>query len=182
MLPMHLIRALLRKHDDPRHLERPGDFDLDMSRDHFALLVSALRERFGSSCSSGLAQDASFYGVIDVPASATGLGRPACVVMSNFGSHFVTAEAVAGEGGPGGDAGLTEEFVTWLDGICAAVGCVFVPAELLREPYDGPSVLEAHRDAELVEVLAAAGVVFEADDDEEELGRAYWHDRYFEYM
>lgn len=72
--------------------------------------------------------------------------------------------------------------MTWLDGVCAAVGCTFVPADLLREPYDGPSVLEAHRDKELVAALVAAGEVAEDEDDEEELGRADWHDRYFAYM
>ncbi|ORT53760.1 hypothetical protein [Streptomyces sp. CB03238] len=182
MLSMGLIRALLLEHDDPHHLERPADFDLATSRECFARLVSALKERFGPSCSRGLAQDASFYGVIDVPADATGLGRPIRVVMSNFGSYFVTADVVVGEGVPSGEAGLTEEFVTWLDGVCTAAGCTFVPADLLREPYDGPSVLEAHRDEELVAALVAAGEVTEDEDDEEEVGKAYWHDRYFEYM
>ncbi|MFF8574052.1 hypothetical protein ACF07F_15700 [Streptomyces sp. NPDC015237] len=181
MLPMAQIRALLLEHDDPRHLERPADFDLDSSRECFARLVSALKERFGPSCSSGLAQDASFYGVINVPADATGLGRPMRAVMSNFGSYFVTAEVVVGEGVPSGDAGLTQEFVTWLDGVCTAAGCTFVPADVLREPYDGPSVLEAHRDEELVAALVAAGEVAE-DEEDEEVGKAYWHDRYFEYM
>lgn len=182
MLPMGQIRTLLLEHDDPRHLERPADFDLDRSRECFARLVSALAERFGPSCSMGLAQDASFYGVINVPADATGLGRPMRAVMSNFGSYFVTAEVVVGGGVPSGEAGLTQEFVTWLDGVCTAAGCTFVPADLLREPYDGPSVLEAHRDEELVAALVAAGEVAEDEDDEEEVGKAYWHDRYFEYM
>ncbi|MFD0141515.1 MULTISPECIES: hypothetical protein [unclassified Streptomyces] len=182
MLPMDQIRALLLEHDDPRHLERPADFDLDASRDCFARLASSLTERFGHSCSMGLAQDASFYGVIHVPVDATGLAQSMSVAMSNFGRHFVTAHLVAGERVPSGEAGLTEELVTWLDGICTAAGCTFVPAELLREPYDGPSVLEAHRDEELVRALAAAGEVAEDGDDEEEIGNAYWHDRYFQYM
>ncbi|MFJ3817187.1 hypothetical protein [Streptomyces sp. NPDC090056] len=100
--------------------------------------------------------------------------------MSNFGSYFVTADVVAGEGVPSDEAGLTEEFVTWLDGVCTAVGCSFVPADLLCEPYDGPSFLEAHRDEELVAALVAAGEATE--DEDEEVGKAYWHDRYFEYM
>ncbi|MFF8575550.1 hypothetical protein ACF06L_30465 [Streptomyces sp. NPDC015408] len=182
MLPMGQIRGLLLEHDDPRHLERPADFDLDSSRECFARLVSALKERFGPSCSSGLAQDASFYGVINVPADATGLGRPMRAVMSNFGSYFVTAEVVAGEGVPSSEAALTQEFVTWLDSVCTAAGCTFVPADLLREPYDGPSVLEAHQDEELIAALVAASEVAEDEDDEEEVGKAYWHDRYFEYM
>ncbi|WP_435210019.1 hypothetical protein [Streptomyces sp. bgisy034] len=102
--------------------------------------------------------------------------------MSNFGDYFVTADVVVGEGVPSGDAGLTEELVTWLDGVCTAAGCTFVPAELLREPYDGPTFLEAHRDEELVAALVAAGEVTGDEDDEEEAGKAYWHDRYFEYV
>ncbi|WP_320783585.1 hypothetical protein [Streptomyces sp. CRN 30] len=182
MLLLDQVRTLLREHDDPHHLERPANFDLDTSRDCFARLVSTLEERFGPSCSSGMGQDASFYGVINVPAGVTGLGRPLRVAMSNFGNYFVTAKVVVGEGAPCGEAGLTEEFVTWLDGVCAAVACTFVPSELLWEPYDGPSVLEAHRDEELVAALVAAGEAAEEEDDDEELGKAYWHDRYFEYM
>jgi hypothetical protein len=182
MLSTDRIRALLLEHDDPRHLERPADFALEPSRNCFAGLVSALEERFGPSCSSGLGQDTSFYGVIDVPADTTGLGRPMCVMMSNFGSYFVTAHVAASEGFPSGDVSLTEEFVTWLDGVCTALGCTFVPSELLREPYDGPSVLPAAGDVELAAVLVAAGVVDEDDEDDEELGKSNWYDRYFEYM
>ncbi|MFE5964558.1 hypothetical protein [Streptomyces sp. NPDC056463] len=108
---MDQIRTLLLEHDDPRHLERPADFDLDASRDCFARLARALTERFGHSCSTGLAQDASFYGVIHVPADATGLARPMSVAMSNFDRRFVTADMVADERLPNGEAGLTEEMV-----------------------------------------------------------------------
>ncbi|WP_128376653.1 hypothetical protein [Streptomyces cavernae] len=181
MLPTDRIRALLREFDDPQHLERPADFDLETSRNCFARLVSALEERFGPSCSSGLGQDASFYGVSEVRANTTGLGRPLRVTMSNFGSYFVTARMVAGEEVPSGEAGLTEEFVTWLDGVCTAAGCTFVPYELLREPYDGPSVLLAAGDVEVAAVLVAAGSA-EAEEDDEELGKSDWRDRYFEYM
>ncbi|GGQ58105.1 hypothetical protein [Streptomyces flaveolus] len=71
--------------------------------------------------------------------------------------------------------------MTWLDGVCTAMGCTFVPVDLLREPYEGPSVLEAHRDEELVAVLVAAGETAE-EEGEEEAEMAVWHDRYFEYM
>ncbi|MFI8372099.1 hypothetical protein [Streptomyces sp. NPDC085466] len=189
MLSSDLIRALLLEHDDPRHLERPADFDLDTSRDCFARLVSAVRERFGVSCAGRLAQDASFYGFIDVPADATGgLGLPLRVLMSNFGRYFATAFAVTGEGTSGGEEGLTGEFVTWFDSVCTAAGGTFVPAEVLREPYDGPSFLEAHRDEALIAALVAAGeLTADEDDDEdededEEVGTAYWSDRYFAYM
>ncbi|MFI9286487.1 hypothetical protein [Streptomyces werraensis] len=40
---------------------------------------------------------------------------------------------------PGAATDLPAEYVTWLDAVCAAAGCVFVPLDLLLEPYDGPS-------------------------------------------
>lgn len=181
MLPMDQIRALLRDHDDPRHLERPADFDLETSRNCFARLVSALEERFGPSCTNGLGQDTSFYGVIDIPAAATGLGLRMGVAMSNFGTYFVTASMTLGESAPDEEAYPPEEFVTWLDGVCTAMGCTYIPDELLREPYDGPSVLAAAEDVQLAAVLVAAGLA-EAEDTDEELGKSDWNDRYFEYM
>ncbi|MGI5196200.1 hypothetical protein ACQEVY_21520 [Streptomyces sp. CA-288835] len=179
MLPKDRIRALLLEHDDPRHLERPADFNRETSRNCFARLVSALEERFGPSCSSGLGQDASFYGVIEIPADATGLGLPMGVAMSNFGNYFVTASMRIGEDVPSSEARPPEEFVTWLDGVCTAMGCTFVPSEVLREPYDGPSAMLAAEDVKLAAVLIAAG---EAEDDDEELGKSDWHDRYFDYI
>ncbi|MFB7829124.1 hypothetical protein [Streptomyces hydrogenans] len=183
MLSLGQIRQLFLEHDDPRHLERPEAFDPDAARECFARLVSALEERFGPSCTSGLAQDASFYGVIDVPADVTGLGRPLRVAMSNFGAYFVTARGVVDESGPGSEAALAPELVTWLDDVCTAAGCTFVPAELLRERYDGPSLLEAHRDEELIAALVTAGEVTDGEDEaESDVGVAYWSDRYFAYM
>ncbi|MFJ8133327.1 hypothetical protein [Streptomyces hydrogenans] len=183
MLPLDQIRQLLLEHDDPRHLERPEAFDPDTARECFAWLVSALEERFGPSCTSGLAQDASFYGVIDVPADATGLDRPLRAALSNFGTYFVTARGVVDESAPGSEAALTQELVMWLDDVCTAAGCTFVPAELLRERYDGPSFLEAHRDKELIAALVAAGEVTDGQDEaESDVGVAYWNDRYFAYM
>ncbi|MFE3121884.1 hypothetical protein ACFXHD_00495 [Streptomyces hydrogenans] len=73
--------------------------------------------------------------------------------------------------------------MTWLDGVCTAVGCTFVPAELLCECYDGPSLLEAHRDEELIAALVAAGEVTDGEDEaESDVGVAYRSDRYFAYM
>ncbi|MET9541088.1 hypothetical protein ABZY16_26915 [Streptomyces sp. NPDC006553] len=76
-------------------------------------------------------------------------------MRGTFGSYFVTADVVVGEGVPGGEVGLPEEFVTWLDGVCAAMGATVVPDDPLREPYEGPSVPEAHRDEERVAIELA---------------------------
>ncbi|MGI5196199.1 hypothetical protein ACQEVY_21515 [Streptomyces sp. CA-288835] len=178
MLPADRIRALLREFDDPQHLERPRDFDLKASAHRFAQLTHALTERFGPSCESGLSQDASYYGVIDVPADATGLGRPLWVLLSNFGS-FVTTGTGDDWGVPSAKEGLTEEFVTWLDGICTAQGLTFVPIELLLEPYDGPSLADEEIPAELLAAFADDGE--EEEDEGPELPLAWW-DRYFQYM
>ncbi|MCX4824608.1 hypothetical protein OG883_33080 [Streptomyces sp. NBC_01142] len=106
MLPTDEIRALLREHDDPHHLERPPTFELVTSRDRFAGLVHALEERFGPACSSALSQDSSTYGGITVPADVSGLDRPLWVLLSNFGG-FITAGTGDGEGMPGSEEGLT---------------------------------------------------------------------------
>lgn len=180
MLPTDEIRALLREHDDPDHLERPPHFDLVTAGNRFAGLVRALEERFGPACSSGLTQDTSHYGGITVPTEVTGLERPLWVLLSNFGG-FVTA-GTGGTGMPGSEQGLTEEFLTWLDGVCTASGCVFVPVELLLEPYDGRSVLEQMYAEPLLEALAAEHGWDDGDDEDEEDLPPVWFDRYFQYM
>ncbi|MFE9847656.1 hypothetical protein ACFYPN_02415 [Streptomyces sp. NPDC005576] len=178
---MDRIRDLLVENDDPRNLERPADFDRKTSENCFTRLVHAFQERFGPSCSSGRGQDASFYGVIDVPADATRIDRSLNATMSNFGGFFVTARVGTDEGLPGVEESLTEEYATWLDGVCTAIGCTFVPVELLREPYDGPSPLLAAGDAALAEVLVAAGEA-EGEEGDEDMGKTSWYDRYFDYV
>ncbi|MEX3106612.1 MULTISPECIES: hypothetical protein [unclassified Streptomyces] len=163
--PDHL-RALLRELDDPDHLELPPGYDLPAARRRFAGLGAAMKERFGPSVIAGMTQDASYYGEVTVPAP----DRPLWVLMSNFGP-FVTAGTGRDLGVPGCEEGLDESFVTWLDGVCTELGCVYVPAGLLLEPYDGPTRLE---DGE----LPGGG---EDEEEEEELPLAWW-DRYFQYM
>ncbi|MFM9445552.1 hypothetical protein [Streptomyces acidiscabies] len=87
--------------------------------------------------------------------------------MSNFGP-FVTAGTGRDRGVPGCAQGLSETFTAWLDGLCTELGCVYVPAELLLEPYDGPSPLED-------------GSLPGETPDEEDLPPAWW-DRYFPYV
>jgi hypothetical protein len=178
VLPADRIRTLLRESDDPHHLERPQDFDPHIAAHRFAHLTRASRDRFGPTCTSGLRQDASDYGEITIPAAATGLGHPLWIDLSNFGG-FVTA-GTADWAGPDPTAGLTEEFVTWLDGVCTAAGCTFVPLELLLEPYDGPSALE---DDEAFAALVAQFVdVSEEDETDERRLPLAWADRYFQWM
>ncbi|MFD7563804.1 hypothetical protein ACFV7O_11480 [Streptomyces tendae] len=93
--------------------------------------------------------------------------------------------------------------MTWLDEVCTAAGCVFVPLDVLLEPYDGPTRTLVDEDRILVETLAALGHDGEDDEDgEDEDGqdedgqdedgqdedgedrdmRAVWADRYFDYV
>ncbi|MFE6098826.1 hypothetical protein ACFVQ4_02565 [Streptomyces laurentii] len=180
MLPTDEIRALLRQYDDPDRSQYPADFDLEAAAARFARLVRAVEERFGPGCSSGLIQDCSHYGGVTVPPEVTGLERPLWVLLSNFGG-FVTA-GTGGEGMPGSEQGLTEEFLGWLDGACAGAGCVFVPVELLLEPYDGVFILEQMYAEPLLKALAAEqGWGDDVEDDEDDLPPV-WFDRYFQYM
>ncbi|MGX5209235.1 hypothetical protein ACWKT3_11105 [Streptomyces violaceus] len=125
--------------------------------------------------------DASLYGFVLVPSAATGTDRHLSVLMSNFGP-FVTAGMSKewGWGLPGGAAGPGEEFVTWLDELCTEVGCIYVPAELVMEPYDGPTLREDEA-AEAVLAALAAASADEEEEEEDDLPPA-WYDRYFQYM
>ncbi|EHN79251.1 hypothetical protein SMCF_1193 [Streptomyces coelicoflavus ZG0656] len=191
MLPPDEIRTLLNAHDDPLHRERPRDFDAEASAHRFALLTAALERRFGPSGSAGLFQDASVYGRFSVAGGAGPAGR-LWVELSNFGG-FVTA-------GTGTDwsadsaADLSAEFVTWLDEVCTAAGCVLVPLELLLEPYEGPTATLVDDDRLFAETLAALGPdgpegtedADDADDEEDEEDeedlQAVWCHRYFDYV
>lgn len=176
MLPAEALRSLLRNSDDPLHLERPRDFDLQKSARRFADLTGALENRFGPACDSGLYQDASIYGEVEVPAGVTRTGRPLWVQMSNFGG-FVTA-GTGSWAEPGPTEGMPDQFVSWLDATCVAADCVFVPLELLLEPYNGPSVLE---EAYADEILSAFATDEDGNDGEQALP-VVWADRYFNWM
>lgn len=161
MLPLDRLRELLRELDDPdpKHLELPRGYDVQAARRRFQRLADALKRRFGPSVSAGMGQDASFLGVYSVPAEATGTDLPLQVAISNFGP-FVTAGAGSSLSWLGCEEGLSDEFVTWLDELCTELGCVYVPVELVLEPYDGPNLQE----------------------DELYVLPPTWLDRYFAYM
>ncbi|RDD90239.1 hypothetical protein [Streptomyces parvulus] len=172
MLHQHRIRELLRESDDPSHLQVPARYDVTAARRRFADLTGALEQRFGPSVTAGGVQDASLYGYVSIPESAGEPGRPRWVLMSNFGP-FVTAGQGTDWGTPGCERGLDTGFVTWLDELCAEIGCIFVPVGLLLEPYDGPTRLEDDD--------------WEGEDEEGEEGEDVslppaWWDRYFQFM
>ncbi|NEB14075.1 hypothetical protein G3I32_35490 [Streptomyces coelicoflavus] len=186
MLPLDEIRTLLNEHDDPVHRERPQNFDKEASARRFTLLTAALERRFGRSGGAGLYQDASVYGRFSV-ADGTGSAGELWVELSNFGG-FVTA-GTGTDWSADGAADLSAEFETWLDEVCTAAGCVFVPLQLLLEPYDGPTATLVDDDRYFLEVLAALGPdgpggtedEDEDEDDDEDL-QAVWCHRYFDYV
>ncbi|MFC8081717.1 hypothetical protein [Streptomyces sp. NPDC057340] len=178
MLPLDEIRTLLGEHDDPHHRERPRDFDPRAAVRRFDLLTDALRRRFGPSVRAGLYQDSSACARFSVPAGGTGPAGGLWVELSNFGG-FVTAGTgahwtAASATGPSG------EFVTWLDEVCTAAGCVFVPLDVLLEPYHGPTPTLVDEDRAFAEVVAALG--HDDEDDEDGDMQAVWADRYFDYV
>ncbi|MFI8945390.1 hypothetical protein ACIGO6_02595 [Streptomyces sp. NPDC053750] len=181
MLPLDEIRTLLSEHDDPHHRERPRDFDAQTSARRFALLTSALERRFGPSGRGGLYQDASAYGRYSVLADGGGPTGRLWVELSNFGG-FVTAGTGADWAAHSAE-GLSEEFVTWLDEVCTAAGCVFVPLDVLMEPYNGPTPTLVDDDRMLAEALAALGLDdAEGAEDEDDDTPPVWADRYFDYV
>ncbi|MGW3549401.1 hypothetical protein ACWDLL_00765 [Streptomyces griseoincarnatus] len=174
------LRTLLRVYDDPRHLEVPRDFDAEATVRRFTRLTEALAGRFGPSCRTGLFQDASVHGVVRVPAAATGFGRALWVELSNFG-RFVTAGTGDSWDASGAATDLPAECVTWLDAVCAAAGCTFVPLDLLLEPYDSPSPTWADEDEALLRALEAAGDPATGEEDDEDR-TPVWADRYFQWV
>lgn len=183
MLPPDRLRELLRELDDPDpdHREMPRDYDVPAARLRFRQFADALERRFGPSVSAGMGQDSSFLGAVSVPAEATGSGRSLWVLISNFGP-FVTAGTGRAWGLPGCQEGLNDEFVAWLDELCEELGCIYVPIELVMEPYDGPTRLGDDEAGEATLAALAASSPDEEEDDEEDDLPPAWYDRYFQYM
>lgn len=174
MLSEEALLTLMKEYDDPENIERPRNFDPQLAAHRFEQIRTSLEELFGPSCESGLYQDASIYGEIEIPSETTGFSRHLWVQLSNFG-HFVTA----GTGvwvKPGPTEGLTAEVESLLGEICTEAGCFYVPLELLLQPYDGKSLLG---DLEVPEACASS----EPSDAE---GDRYlpicWADRYFSWV
>lgn len=95
---------MLRRLDDPVHLEHPARFDYAAEQRRFQSLVAELEGRFRCTCqveAGNRIQDASFLGQLVIPATALVRGVAVFLRVSNFGSL-----ALLGAEGPGryGDA------------------------------------------------------------------------------
>ncbi|GAB2589522.1 hypothetical protein [Microlunatus antarcticus] len=133
--------TVLRRLDDPDHLEWPADFDFAATRARFERLVSGLDAAFGCRCDADRSvQDASLHAQVAIPAGATVTGERLVVCVSNFGS-LATVSVV----NPGvfdeeeHEALLDAEDARRIHDVLDDLGYVVVPEAPLWQTYDGPS-------------------------------------------
>jgi hypothetical protein len=130
--------ALLRRLDDPAHLEFPPGYDEAATRARFHRLVARLNEKFGCTCGvDRVVQDASYHGTITIPPAATACGQHVTVTISNFGGLAAVTSGVPGA--PTGGAG-NEPFRTVdrprVEGELEALDYVSISENLLWTRYD----------------------------------------------
>ncbi|WP_416966678.1 hypothetical protein [Streptomyces sp. 4F14] len=150
---------LLRRLDDPNHLEFPRGYDHAAARARFDRLAGRLDRRFRCTCSVDRGvQDASHHGTIVIPDTAAASGERITVIVSNFGNS-----AAVTLGNPG-SYGEDEENVLFenadrrrIDDELKALGYTNVSEHLLRARYDGVSGLGSS-------------------------ARRTWWDRFFDYL
>lgn len=135
------MRELLHAADEPMVLhqaagwEFPRGFDVRAAQARFDRLGTLLSEAFGVPVGGGRGpqQDATYFGDIEIPASATRTrakkSRGGCVLtvrVSNFANLATCLEPAHPEDQRRIEAAL------------AGAGYAYVSRELLSEPYDGP--------------------------------------------
>ncbi|WP_203924317.1 hypothetical protein [Rugosimonospora africana] len=138
----HVLHAL----DDPDHLERPAGFDNHRARIRFDQLVQRLNVYFDGHCQAdGSIQDASLYGRINIPATATATGRPLVASISNFGPLAVLSVDNPGVWSDNEAAQLLHpDDAHHVHTALADLHYIRIPEQPLREPYDGvydPAIL-----------------------------------------
>jgi hypothetical protein len=135
------IAGMLRRLDDPAHLEHPARFDYAAEQGRFQSLVAELEERFRCTCqveAGTRVQDASFLGQLVIPASALVRGVAVFLRVSNFGSL-----ALLGAEGPGRyDDAETLNLIAETDRrvvleVLAALNYVPLMEGVLSAAYDG---------------------------------------------
>ncbi len=143
------IAALLRRLDDPVHLEYPAQFRYAVEQRRLQSLVAELEHRFGCTCqveAGTRVQDASYLGHVVIPAPATRKGVAVFVRVSNFGGL-----ALLGAEGPGRFTDSeTLDLIAEADReqvleVLDALGYVPLLEDVLSSVYDGTS--DALRDA-----------------------------------
>ncbi|MFD4370085.1 hypothetical protein [Streptomyces sp. NPDC058486] len=138
--------ALLRRLDDPQHMERPRGYDHDTTRARFERLAARLDARFECSCTVDReVQDASHHGTVVIPATATDSAEHITVTISNFGNLAVV---IAGDFGSYNEVEERELFHA-TDRLrvreeLEALGYTVISEHLLWTRYDGISDLVSY--------------------------------------
>lgn len=138
--------TLLRRLDDPDHMEFPRSCDHAAVRARFGQLAARLDQQFQCTCTvDRYVQDASHHGTITIPETATASGDHITVTVSNFGN--LTAVTL---GNPGSyDEDEEREFFQTadrhrVDNELEALGYVTISEHLLWTRYDGVSDLVSY--------------------------------------
>ncbi len=140
--------ALLRDLDDPDHVEFPRNYDHAATRARFDQLAATLDQRFRCTCSVDRdVQDASHYGSMAVPGTATAGGHHIAVRVSKFG-NLVAVTLVNPGSQDGEEEGVRFESADRrrIDDVLEALGYITVPERLLRARYDGVTSLGSYFD------------------------------------
>ncbi|RKS09376.1 hypothetical protein DFP74_5112 [Nocardiopsis sp. Huas11] len=132
-------RELLRRLDDPDHLEFPPDYDDAATGARFARLVTRLNDRFDCACGvDRCVEDASYHGTVIVPATATDCGRHITVTVSNFGDlAAVTLSHPGRQDGEKERALFRSTDRPRVEGELEALGYVSISEHLLGSRYGG---------------------------------------------
>lgn len=118
---------LLRRHDHPTHWEYPPGFDYRTATERFARFVEELSARLGVALRAETGshiQDASFHSQVFVPLPRD---RHALIRFSNFGDMATISD----------DEPVPEPTMAAVVELLGKQGYVYVPAEVLAEPYTG---------------------------------------------
>jgi len=138
--------ALLRKLDDPDHMEFPRGYDHTATRSRFDQLAARLDQNFQCTCTVDRGvQDASHHGTIVIPDAATASGERITVIISNFGN---LATVTLGNPGSYDEEEERELFQDTdrhrIDEELEVLGYVPISEHLLWTRYDGVSDLVSY--------------------------------------
>src|SRR5262245_20205171 len=131
----------LRDADDPVRGERPKHFRLRQTARRFSALVEGLDRAFACRCDAEaypLVQDASFYGQVRIPASATAMGAEIHIRVSNFACLAVYGlEGLGAYSDAERDVLLDAADRDRVEDALTATGHVVLPEDVLWTDYDG---------------------------------------------
>ena len=138
--------ALLRRLDDPDHMDVPRGYDHVAARARFEQLASRLDERFHCTCTvDRQVQDASHHGVIVIPQNATHSGEHITVTVSNFGNLAAVTLSNPGSYDEDEERELFQATDRHrVEDALEALGYIAISEHLLWTRYDGVSDLASY--------------------------------------